>query len=711
MKDLFITETDRFIGTASHQRRVPLGQRSKDRNFALFSLNQISCSLLATVNSNLTGRRTPSVTLHNRTGRLFQDNNHRDSTPGPCGYLIPSDLISGKAQRFGKPENYDVFQTKHKEFVPGPDSYFAGVNEKFSTTFHSEGFTFPRSERKMFNDTTTQSQGLSSLRDPTRDEVRSSSFSKAHDDFITFKDKKFDPVGPGYYKPNDRCTTKNRCSSSFRFGRKNIEIRSIDQRRKPKKTPNLFEKLSSKETKREKLNRLFKEINEKSKIKVESKEKSHKGFQKFSHLHLKHYDKEHYVRIFLGKKSMFDSEIIMKNIDACDFSQEISTDPSRRSPKYKIEPGVGVEYKKQRILAKAKTQSKRRQEVLERYTNIISDYHDKSLEASKMRKTIFDIRMSAHFNWHKSSYCKINDSYLINSMKRAICEDISAKFEAKYKIRHSSNKLCRWFCVAMKATGKFLVFLREIRKKKAIQALGPLLLPMIKRRRVRKILEGIKNDKELAFIHSYNSQCKDISKMILMTSPELRRIKAVFKKLLFRRKLVKIITHFHWFLIENVVFNQDSRKTKKASLEIIKIRKEWKGEIRFIVPYKVRNMYIKHTKFYIKLKHLRDYRLARKQILDDMKREEIRRTSTNFFLEEDEKEEAKPDDRLQKLADRPKMFLSHEKMIELVLDARLNRKLWNPFLKKRRNPHDFKYIRQLQKEVEEIRKLNKQEKL
>ncbi|CAI2387735.1 unnamed protein product [Moneuplotes crassus] len=613
MKKLFITETGILSVSPKTSRRISTDRR---RNLKSSSL----------------GRRTSSVPFQPRTGRFYQDTSHRDNTPGPCGYFIPSDLISGKAQRFGKPEVFDLFQTKQKDFIPAPDSYFNGGNEKFSSHFHSEGFTFPRSERKMFNQTSNTREGISSFKDTIKEETKFGSFSMTKDSITTFKDKESDPVGPGYYKPTDTSTTRHRKSRSFQFSQRSIDLKYMEHKRKPKNAPNLYEKNTSRLNKKERLTKLFKQIYEKSKLKTGIKETSHRGFQKFRHLHLKQYDKEHYLKIFLGKQSMFKSDIIMKNIEACEPSLNRSTHIQNDFNRLLPDTSPEVFKNKQRIQENAKKQNNRRQEVLERYTNIISNYHDKSEKASQMRKTTFDIRMSAHSNWQKSKYCIINDKYLTHCMKKAICEDICAKFMIKKKIRYSSNKLCRWFIVMMKAAGKFLISLREIRKRHATIALGKLLVPLVKRWKLRKLLQRIREDKELAFIDKYNSQCKNISEMILITSQDLRRIKNVFKKLLFRRKLVQIITHFHWFLLENAIFSYGARRDKKANLDIIKIRKEWEGDINFIVPYEVRNMYIRETKFYLKIKHLHDYHKTRARIITEMKREEIRRTSTNFFL-------------------------------------------------------------------------------
>lgn len=82
-----------------------------------------------------------------------------------------------------------------------------------------------------------------------------------------------------------------------------------------------------------------------------------------------------------------------------------------------------------------------------------------------------------------------------------------------------------------------------------------------------------------------------------MSADELRHIKKVFKRVLFKKKLVEIITHFHWFLLENVIFSFDALSAKQANLDIIKIRKQWEGTIKFTVPFEVRNMYIKWTKW------------------------------------------------------------------------------------------------------------------
>lgn len=80
-------------------------------------------------------------------------------------------------------------------------------------------------------------------------------------------------------------------------------------------------------------------------MRADAKDKCHRGFQKFRHLHLKQYDKEHYVKIFLGKQSMFESDIIMKNIDACQPSLERSTHLQSGFSQLLPDPTSGVSQK------------------------------------------------------------------------------------------------------------------------------------------------------------------------------------------------------------------------------------------------------------------------------------------------------------------------------------------------------------------------------
>ena len=97
-------------------------------------------------------RPTPRGCSVGESERLFPPQKFQDTTPGPCGYIVPSSLISGRAKRFGKPEELDVFNTKHLGDTPGPDSYFLEENEVYTASFTSKGHTFGRSPKVLFNE-------------------------------------------------------------------------------------------------------------------------------------------------------------------------------------------------------------------------------------------------------------------------------------------------------------------------------------------------------------------------------------------------------------------------------------------------------------------------------------------------------------------------------------------------------------------------------
>lgn len=115
---------------------------------------------------------------------------------------------------------------------------------------------------------------------------------------------------------------------------------------------------------------------------------------------------------------------------------------------------------------------------------------------------------------------------------------------------------------------------------------------------------------------------------IKISPGELKLIKRMFKKVIFRRKLVEIISHFHWFLLENVIFSMDPASLKKANLEIIKIRKEWEGDVKFTVPYEIRSMYIREVRNYMKLEHNHKVREVKRKALEFQEDEYVRRAST-----------------------------------------------------------------------------------
>ena len=58
----------------------------------------------------------------------------------------------------------------------------------------------------------------------------------------------------------------------------------------------------------------------------------------------------------------------------------------------------------------------------------------------------------------------------------------------------------------MKATGKFLVILRNNRKKHSMERIKALMKPLLRTRKMRAIIKKARNDRELAFIQQYNEQ-------------------------------------------------------------------------------------------------------------------------------------------------------------------------------------------------------------
>lgn len=114
-------------------------------------------------------------------------------------------MISGRAKRFGKPEEVDVFNTKATEFVPAPDTYFQGESGKYSATYISKGFTFNRSPRVMFNEVTDKSHLVGFASSPFNTSINKSvsagyDFTKRFDDS---KQKEFENIGPGSYSVDD----------------------------------------------------------------------------------------------------------------------------------------------------------------------------------------------------------------------------------------------------------------------------------------------------------------------------------------------------------------------------------------------------------------------------------------------------------------------------------------------------------------------------
>jgi hypothetical protein len=117
-----------------------------------------------------------------------------------------------------------------------------------------------------------------------------------------------------------------------------------------------------------------------------------------------------------------------------------------------------------------------------------------------------------------------------------------------------------------------------------------------------------------------------------MTADELRMIKRCLKKAVFRKRVVDIISHFHWFLLENVIFSHEHLSVKKSQLDIIKIRKGWEGDIHFTVPFKVRNFYIQEMKFHMKRNHYKKYREYQVKVEEDMLEYKKRTSSVNALL-------------------------------------------------------------------------------
>lgn len=178
--------------------------------------------------------------------RLFPRETFQDTTPGPCAYIIPSTLISGKAKRFGKPQVIDIFNIKQKEYIPGPDAYFIGENEKFHSSLNnSEGFTFTRAPKILFNEVKTSTQKVEYVENPFREEKNKTisegfsqlSPSRGH------KDEKLELIGPGYYTPNDSFLTTTPRTYSCRFGQKNVNTIGFSERRRSTANTHNYQKL------------------------------------------------------------------------------------------------------------------------------------------------------------------------------------------------------------------------------------------------------------------------------------------------------------------------------------------------------------------------------------------------------------------------------------------------------------------------------------
>jgi len=93
--------------------------------------------------------------------------------------------------------------------------------------------------------------------------------------------------------------------------------------------------------------------------------------------------------------------------------------------------------------------------------------------------------MSAHSNWRQSKYSTTYDKFIVNTLKKGILEHLSERFEMKKKLRYRSDKLLTRFVGIMKASGKFLVSLRNFRKKKSFHRIQQLMNPILKSRKMK----------------------------------------------------------------------------------------------------------------------------------------------------------------------------------------------------------------------------------
>ena len=181
--------------------------------------------------------------------RLFTNDKFRDITPGPGDYILPSNLISGRAKRFGKPQAIDIFNSKQTEYVPGPDTYFVNEIEVPTKSVQSDGFTFNRSPRVMFNEVRDKSHLVGFAETPFKEDLRRlsrhgggvfSNQSRMNDELTN------ENLGPSTYFPNDSLTTKSQRSPTFRFGQNKINMAGVLDRRRSVINKETYEKFALK---------------------------------------------------------------------------------------------------------------------------------------------------------------------------------------------------------------------------------------------------------------------------------------------------------------------------------------------------------------------------------------------------------------------------------------------------------------------------------
>lgn len=180
--------------------------------------------------------------------RLFKDDKFREVTPGPGDYIIPSSLISGRAKRFGKPQAIDLFNIKQTEFVPAPDTYFVNEIELPNKSVHSDGFTFSRSPRVMFNEIRDKSHLVGFAETPFKEDFRRlsrhggvfSNQSRMNEELTN------ENLGPSTYFPNDSLTTRSQRSPTFRFGQNRISVAGFLDRKRSTTNREAYEKFTKK---------------------------------------------------------------------------------------------------------------------------------------------------------------------------------------------------------------------------------------------------------------------------------------------------------------------------------------------------------------------------------------------------------------------------------------------------------------------------------
>jgi hypothetical protein len=108
--------------------------------------------------------------------------------------------------------------------------------------------------------------------------------------------------------------------------------------------------------------------------KIDPDERRSKGFQKFRQLHEKQYDVKNYVKLFLQKQNMFESDIIMKNIDVFEPSINRSVDDSSRNKKLLITPTRDETPRNIHIIQKARLQQTKRDKVYKRCQELTKSF-------------------------------------------------------------------------------------------------------------------------------------------------------------------------------------------------------------------------------------------------------------------------------------------------------------------------------------------------